>query len=83
MARYRATITVTLKSEILDPAGEATQGVLHQMGFSVEEVRIGRHITATLEASDSNQALEVANAMAKEVLANPVMEIYQVDVVES
>jgi len=80
MAQYHMTITVTLKSEILDPAGEATERVLHQMGYAVSHMRLGRHIALTVEAESSADAERLAGQMAHDLLANPVMETYQVRV---
>lgn len=80
MPAFHAVVTVELKESILDPAGEATQGVLKHMGFLVDGVRIGRHIRLTLEAETAEEAGEVARRMAEELLANPVMETFHVEV---
>ncbi len=80
MAAFEAVVTVTLKPEILDPAGEATQGVLHHMGYAVRDLRIGRHIRLTVEAKDAEEAEGLAGQMAEELLANPVMETFRVEV---
>ena len=80
MALFHVTVTVTLKPEILDPAGEATQGVLRHLGYALESLRIGRHFDLAVKAPDADQAKKQATAMAEELLAHPVMEIFRVEV---
>ncbi len=82
MAEFRATVTVTLKPEILDPAGEATSQVLTHLGYPVNELRIGRHISLVVEADDREAAHRLCQQMAGELLANPIMENYCVQVEE-
>lgn len=74
MPEFHAVVTVTLKAEILDPAGEAVKGVLQHMEFPVSDIRIGRHIQVTVDAPDADEATRLVQQMAEEVLANPVME---------
>ena len=83
MPEYQAVVTVTLKPEILDPAGEATAGVLRHMGYTVADLRIGRHIRVVFEAKSREDAVQKAEQMAEELLAHPVMETYQVSVEDS
>jgi len=80
MATYAAVVTVTLKPEILDPAGEATASVLRHLGYSIDAVRIGRHIRLTLEADSYDAALALAERAGSELLANPIMETFVVEV---
>ncbi len=80
MPEFHAVVTVTLKTEILDPAGEAVQGVLQHMEFPVSDIRIGRHIQLTVDAPDAAEAARLVQQMADAVLANPVMEQAQVRV---
>ncbi|MDA8205927.1 MAG: phosphoribosylformylglycinamidine synthase subunit PurS [Thermaerobacter sp.] len=80
MPRFEATVTVVLKPDILDPAGEATAHVLQHLGYAVEDLRIGRHIHLSLEADDRAQAEKLTREMAEELLAHPIMETYQVSV---
>jgi phosphoribosylformylglycinamidine synthase len=80
MPKFAVTVAVTLKPEILDPAGEATQHVLRQLGYLVDNLRIGRHIALTVEADSADEARDRAQAMAEELLAHPVMERYAVEV---
>jgi phosphoribosylformylglycinamidine synthase len=70
-------VTVHLKEGVRDPAGEAVEAVLAQMGFPVANLRIGRQVV--LEVQAPNPA-EVGEAVAAQLLANPVLETYQVEV---
>ena len=78
MARFLASVTVALQGDILDPAGEATAEALRRMGYPVNDVRIGRQVTLTLDAPDEVRARQLTQQMADALLANPIMETYQV-----
>jgi phosphoribosylformylglycinamidine synthase PurS subunit len=78
----KARITVTLKSGVLDPQGRAIANALHSLGFeSVEDVRQGKLIEVRLKAADEAKAREELDAMCKQLLANTVIENYQVELV--
>jgi phosphoribosylformylglycinamidine synthase len=78
----KARITVTLKSGVLDPQGRAIANALHSLGFgNVEDVRQGKLIEVKLKARDEAQARTELDAMCKELLANTVIENYQVELV--
>lgn len=75
---YKATITVRLKSSVLDPQGSAVKGSLHSLGFAdVEEVRIGKTMEVWLNSTDAAAAREQVEAMCRKLLANPVIENYE------
>lgn len=77
--KYTAHITVMPHKELLDPQGKAVTGSLHNLGLAgVHDVRIGKHITLQLEASDEAVAQMMADDACKKLLANPVMESYEV-----
>ena len=81
MARYVAWVDVMPRAGVVDPAGEATARALHALGFDeVAEVRIGRRIRLELEADDDDEARRLARAMAEQLLANPVLEAFEVAV---
>jgi len=78
----KARITVTLKSGVLDPQGRAIANALHSLGFgNVEDVRQGKLIEVKLKAEDETQARAELDAMCKQLLANTVIENYQVELV--
>ncbi|PTM57463.1 phosphoribosylformylglycinamidine synthase subunit PurS [Desmospora activa] len=75
---YKATITVRLKSSVLDPQGSAVKGSLHSLGFAeVENVRIGKTLEVWLDSADAAVAREQVEAMCQQLLANPVIENYE------
>jgi phosphoribosylformylglycinamidine synthase len=77
-----ARIHVTLKPGVNDPQGLAIAGGLQQLGFAgVETVRAGRFLEVQLDAPDRASAERAADEMCQKLLANPVIERYEVDVV--
>jgi phosphoribosylformylglycinamidine synthase subunit PurS len=77
---YKAQVFVTLKPVVNDPAGLTIRGGLHALGFdSVQEVRSGKYLTVTLEEPDEAQARSRIDAMARQLLANEVIEDYRVE----
>ena len=79
----RATVYVRLKGEVLDPQGDAVKRALGTLGFEgVGNVRIGKLIEIDVDdkfakSADFRRRLE---KMADEMLANPVIEDYEIDV---
>jgi phosphoribosylformylglycinamidine synthase subunit PurS len=79
----KATVLVRPKDGILDPQGEAVQGSLRKLGFDVGSVRVGRVIDVELEAGDLALAREQVERMCSELLANPLIESVDIEVVDS
>jgi phosphoribosylformylglycinamidine synthase len=76
----KARITVTLKNGVLDPQGRAIANALHSLGFQgVEDVRQGKLIEVKLNAKDEAVARSELDAMCRQLLANPIIENYQVE----
>ncbi len=74
----RATVTIRPKEGILDPQGEAVRTALDHLGFPVEEARIGRVIDLSFESrEDARGELE---KMCEQLLANPLIESYEIRV---
>jgi phosphoribosylformylglycinamidine synthase len=81
---FTAHINVMPLKELLDPQGKAVTGALHNLGLSaVQDVRIGKHISLQLEAADESAAREMAQEACKKLLANPVMEAYDISIAAS
>ena len=76
----RATILVRPKPGILDPQGEAVQSSLRQLGFAVDDARVGRVIDLELGngATDRERARAELERMCEQLLANPLIEDYEV-----
>ena len=80
----KGVITVMLQPNVLDVQGQAVQGALKHLGFeSVEQVRIGRRIEMILPTEDHEMARTQLKEMAEKLLANPVIEVFQIDIEEA
>jgi len=79
VTQFRLRMAVTLKPEVLDPAGQATQQVVHERGFpEVSELRIGKVVDIAMNANSAEDALAKARRLGSEFLANPVLERFEV-----
>jgi phosphoribosylformylglycinamidine synthase subunit PurS len=76
----RATVLVRPKEGILDPQGDAVQNSLRHLGFAVGEARIGRVVDLEVEASDSASARAEVERMCEQLLANPLIESYEIEI---
>lgn len=78
----KAKVYVTLKPGVLDPQGKAIHHSVELLGYeSVEDIRQGKFFEVELaENLTSAEASEVAGRIAKDVLANPVIEDYKVEI---
>jgi phosphoribosylformylglycinamidine synthase PurS subunit len=75
----RATIYISLKNGVLDPQGKAIENALGQLGFDgVENVRQGKMIELELADTDANQARDRLQEMCEKLLANTVIENYDI-----
>ena len=78
----KAQVTVTLKSGILDPQGKAIEGALKSLGVAgVASVRQGKVFDVEIEARDRKQAELMLKQAADKLLANTLIENYDVKVV--
>ncbi len=79
---YNVQIKVMPLKDLLDPQGKAVLGGLQNLGLhTVEDVRIGKHITLQIEAASEEAAKALAEDASKKLLANPVMEFYEIEMV--
>jgi phosphoribosylformylglycinamidine synthase PurS subunit len=76
----KATILVRPKPGILDPQGEAVQSSLRQLGFAVGEARVGRLIDLELDGADPDAARAELERACEQLLANPLIESYEIAV---
>jgi phosphoribosylformylglycinamidine synthase subunit PurS len=78
---YTVQIKVMPLKELLDPQGKAVMGGLQNLGLSgVEDVRVGKNITLRLNANSPEEAKQLAEDASKKLLANPVMEYFEVSI---
>ena len=76
----RVTVLVRPKRGILDPQGEAVHESLRKLGFSVGGARVGRLGDLDVEASSPDDARVEAERMCQELLANPLIESFEIEV---
>ena len=76
----KATVLVRPKPGILDPQGEAVESSLRHLGFAVETARVGRLVELELEAEDPERARDELGRMCEQLLANPLIESYEITV---
>lgn len=78
---YTVQIKIMPLKELLDPQGKAVIGGLENLGLSgVQDVRVGKNITLQIDADSPDKAKEIAEEASKKLLANPVMEYYEVTI---
>lgn len=76
--KFIAEINVMPLKALLDPQGKAVTASMHNIGYkSVENVRIGKHITLEIEADNEAHAGEKVTEACKKILSNPVMESFE------
>jgi len=80
----KAKVFVTLKPSVLDPQGKAIHHSVEQLGFQqVSDIRQGKYFELSLDSSvNETEAREAAEKIAADVLANPVIEDYRVEIVQ-
>jgi len=79
----RAIVNIYLKEGVLDPQGKAVHHALDALGFdNVKDVRVGKQIVLELESSNAEEAKEEVAKMSETLLANTVIEDYEIEIVE-
>ena len=83
MSRFRYSLSIMPRPGILDPQGRAVEAALPQLGAeSVSEVRVGRRVELSVEALDESEARDVVERLAADLLANPLVERWQIEELE-
>ncbi len=76
---YTVQVKVMPLKELLDPQGKTVMNGLQNLGLGkVEDVRIGKNITLQIDADSAEQARKIAEDASKKLLANPVMEYFEI-----
>jgi phosphoribosylformylglycinamidine synthase subunit PurS len=78
----KATVLVRPKPGILDPQGKAVEDSLRHLGFSVDGARVGRLVDLEVETTDPDEARAEVERMCAELLANPLIESYEIELTE-
>jgi phosphoribosylformylglycinamidine synthase subunit PurS len=72
-------VLVRPKPGILDPQGEAVESSLRQLGFGVAEARVGRLVDLEIAGDDAAAVREQLERMCRQLLANPLIESYEIE----
>jgi len=79
---YHVQIKVMPLKDLLDPQGKAVMGGLGNLGLNgVQDVHVGKHITLDIDAENEIAAKEIADTACRKLLANPVMEFYEIEMI--
>ena len=79
----KVTVLIRPKQGILDPQGEAVTGSLRKLGFAVGGARVGRLVDLEVDAPNAAEASAQVERMSRELLANPLIESFEIEVAES
>jgi phosphoribosylformylglycinamidine synthase subunit PurS len=74
----KATVLVRPKPGILDPQGQAVESSLRHLGFAVADARVGRLVDVDLPTEDRAEARAQLERMCEQLLANPLIESYEI-----
>jgi phosphoribosylformylglycinamidine synthase subunit PurS len=75
----KATVLVRPKPGILDPQGQAVESSLRHLGFAVGEARVGKLVELDVDADDEAEARSQLERMCEQLLANPLIESYEIE----
>ncbi|HEX4527279.1 MAG TPA: phosphoribosylformylglycinamidine synthase subunit PurS [Gaiellaceae bacterium] len=75
----KATVLVRPKPGILDPQGQAVQSSLRHLGFDVDDARVGKLVDVELATDDREEALAQLQRMCEQLLTNPLIESYAIE----
>ena len=79
---FRFAVNVLPKPGILDPQGRAVEGSLGHLGIDgVVDVRVGRRVELTVAAADESAARGIVDRLARELLANQLIEVHAVELI--
>jgi len=79
MSRFRVAVHIVPRRGLLDPQGKAVSDALHTLGFAgVQDVHVGRHVIVEMDASDRAAAERTTRDMCEKLLANPVIEDFEI-----
>ena len=79
--KFSAEVSVMLKEGIADPQGQTIERAMPALGFTgVNDVRVGKRIELTVEAEGPDEAKAAVTEMCDRLLANPVIESYEVTI---
>lgn len=79
---YKANIHIKLRDGILDVQGKTVEHALHSIEFlNITNVQIGKFVELNIEANSKEEALKVADSACAQLIANPIMESYSINLI--
>lgn len=75
-------VKILPRAEVLDTQGRAVEGFLHRSGHAVGSCRVGKYVILDLASEAREQALAEAGKIADEILHNPLIEAYELEVLK-
>ncbi len=81
--KFKFRVEVSLKEGLSDPEGETTKNALINLGYKVENVRVGKIYEITLEAPSLSEARRIIDEMSNRLLANPTKDNYRFEMCSS
>ena len=79
----KVVINISLKDGVLDPEGQAIENSLSNLGFNdFQNFRIGKQIILNIDKLDKADAIQTADQMCQKVLANTVIENYEIEILK-
>ena len=83
MKTFQVSVTVRLQPEVVDPVGATIQAGLRNLGYTTVSVaRVGKVVEFHLKAGNAEEAREQTQEMSDRLLANPVIEDYEIELAE-
>lgn len=83
MPNFRAAIRIQLRKQILDVQGKTVENALHSLNFThLNDVHIGKYVELTVSAANKDEARGAVEDACKKLIANPIMEDFQIDLAE-
>lgn len=80
---YIAHVKIMPLKDLLDPQGKAVMGGLKNLGIhTIQDVRVGKHILLQIEAESEGKANEIATDATRQLLANGVMENFEINITQ-
>ena len=75
-------VLIRPKEGILDPQGQAVESSLRHLGFAVGEARVGKLVELEVDAADEAEARSQLERMCEQLLANPLIESFEIELAE-
>ncbi len=83
MKKFEAKIRITLRKGILDVQGKTVENALHSIDFQmISNVRIGKYVVLNVNANNFDEAMQIVESACKKLIANPIIEDFQIELSE-